>query len=66
METFIIRSPSVTYAQKGQKALEAQGIRARLTRVGAHGCAYGLEINAPDRTRAIRILEEQGVLFTLG
>jgi len=39
METFIIRSPSVTYAQKGQKVLEARGIRARLTRISAHGCS---------------------------
>jgi len=65
METFIIRSPSVTYAQKGQKVLEARGIRARLTRISAHGCSYGLEINAPDRIRALSALEEEGILFSL-
>ena len=64
METFIIHSPSVTYAQKGQKALEAHGIRARLTRLGAHGCAYGLEINVPYRIRALSVLEEEGILFS--
>ncbi len=65
METFIIHSPSVTYAQKGQKALDNYGIRARLTRIGAHGCAYGLEINSSDKSRALGILEENGILFTL-
>lgn len=66
MDTFILRSPSVTYSQKGQKLLEARGIPARLTRIGAHGCAWGLEINAPDLARAERILEENGVLFSHG
>lgn len=64
METFIIRSPSVTYAQKGQKELDSHGIRARLTRLGTHGCSYGLEINAPDQIRALSILEEKGILFS--
>lgn len=63
MQTFVIRCPSVTYAQKGQKVMERAGFRARLTRAGAHGCAYGLEINAPDRSEALRLLEEAGVIF---
>jgi hypothetical protein len=64
METLILRCPSVTYAQKGQVILEKAGYRARLTRLGAHGCAYGLEINAPDRSEITRLLKEAGVIFT--
>ena len=65
METFTIRSPSITYAQKGQKALEQYGIRARLTRIDAHGCTYGLEINASEKSRALSIFEERGILYSL-
>lgn len=65
METFLIRSPSITYAQKGQKALEEYGIRARLTRLGVHGCTYGLEISLSDKNRALSVFEEKGILFSL-
>ncbi len=64
METFIIRFPSVTYAQKGQKLLEQKGFRSRLTRAGTRGCAYGLEITAPATEAALRILEDAGIIFT--
>ena len=64
MQNFIIRFPSVTYAQKGQKVLEEAGFRARLTRQGSRGCAYGLEISAPSQNEALRLLEEKGVIFT--
>ena len=65
MQTFILRFPSVTYAQKGQRVLEQKGYRSRLTRVGTHGCSYGLELNDYDRTEILRILEDAGVIFTL-
>jgi len=65
MQTFIVRFPSVTYAQKGQKVLENAGIPSRLTRADSHGCAYGLEINIPDRSRALHLLEEKRVIFAL-
>ena len=64
METLIIRCPSVTYAQKGQGVLEKAGYRARLTRLSAHGCTYGLEVNAPDRSIVEHLLKEAGVIFT--
>ena len=63
METLILRCPSITYAQKGQKILEGNQIRSRLTRLGAGGCTYGLEINASDPNRVLRLLEENGVIF---
>ncbi len=63
MEQIIIRFPSVTYAQKGQKVLENAGILSRLTRAHSKGCSFGLEIrtDSPDRVR--RLLAESGVLF---
>lgn len=64
MQTFIIRFPSVTYAQKGQRILDKEGIRSRLTRTGTRGCAYGLEIYAPSPETVLRLLEEAGVIFT--
>ena len=63
METFILRCPSITYAQKGQKILEGNQIRSRLTRLGAGGCTYGLEISAAEPDRVLRLLESGGVIF---
>lgn len=65
MQTFIIRCPSVTYAQKGQKILERAGYRSRLTRTGMSGCVCGLEICAPDREAVLRLLEDAGVIFVI-
>ncbi len=66
MQTFIVRTPSVTYARKGQKLLEARGIRCRLTRTEAQGCAWGIEINSPRPDEVLRLLEDAGVIFSLG
>lgn len=65
MQTFIIRFPSITYAQKAGRILEQRGFRARLTRQGTRGCSYGLEISARSPEEVKRILEEQGVIFNL-
>ena len=65
MQTFIIRFPSITYAQKAGRFLEQKGIRARLTRAGTHGCSYGLEIYAESPAMVKKLLEEQGIIFTL-
>lgn len=64
MQNFIIRFPSVTYAQKAGRLLEQRGFRARLTRGGTHGCSYGLEISADSPEEVKRFLTEQGVIFT--
>ncbi len=63
METFIVRFPSVTYAQKAQKILEEKNIRSRLTRQGTRGCAYGLEIYAGSPESIHSLLEDRGVIF---
>ncbi|MBQ3075696.1 MAG: DUF3343 domain-containing protein [Clostridia bacterium] len=65
MQTFIIRFPSITYAQKASRLLEQNGIRARLTRQGSRGCSYGLEIYATSPEDVKTFLEENGVIFTL-
>ena len=65
MQTFIIRFPSITYAQKAGRLLEQKGFRARLTRQGSQGCSYGLEINAPSPDEVKRILKENGLIYTL-
>ncbi len=65
MPTLILRFPSVTYAQKGQKVLERAGLPARLTRIGAHGCAHGLEINALHKEEAMSLLGDAGIIYTL-
>ncbi len=63
MENFIVRFPSVTYAQKAQKILENANIRSRLTRQGSRGCAYGLEIYAKSPESIHLLLEEKGIIF---
>lgn len=65
MQHFIIRFPSITYAQKASRLLEQNGIRARLTREGSRGCSYGLEIYANSREEVDRLLESHGVIFSL-
>lgn len=65
MQTFILRFPSITYAQKAGRLLEQMGIRARLTRGSTHGCSYGLEIYAQSPEYIKGILEEHGIIFSL-
>ena len=63
MQTFILRCPSVTYAQRGQRVLGEKNIPSRLTRADKNGCAYGLEINATDRENALLLFQKAGILF---
>lgn len=64
MQTWIIRCPSVTYAQKGQRVLQNAGIRSHLTREGVRGCAYGLEFSADNLQKTLALLESHGVIFS--
>ena len=64
MQTFIIRFPSITYAQKAGRLLEEKGFRTRLTRQGSRGCSFGLEVSAQNPEDVKRILENHGVIFT--
>ena len=65
MECIYITFRSVTYAQKGQRALDRGGIRGTLMRaprwMEPRGCAYALKIRSEDRQRAMALLQEAGV-----
>ena len=63
MQTFIVRFPSVTYGQKALRLLDEKNIRSRLTREGARGCSYGLEIYAQNPESIYFLLEENGIIF---
>lgn len=63
METFIIRFPSVTYAQKAQGILEKNGYRSRLTRAAAKGCTFGLEIRSKEKEKITALLQKNGIVF---
>ena len=64
MNRTIIRLMSVTYALRGQKLLEQQGIRAHVKKMvkstKVQGCGYGLEIEG-DGQRAVQILQNAGI-----
>lgn len=56
----VIRLSSITYAIRGQKLLEQQGITAHIKKLSkntyVNGCGYGLEISG-DVQSAAQILE---------
>lgn len=58
---------SVTYAQRGQRALQRQGIPAELRRAPLdhteRGCAYALRIPRRDKNRAEAALKAEGIDF---
>jgi hypothetical protein len=59
-----IRLTSVTYALRGQKLLEQQGIRSQVKKMvkstKVQGCGYGLEIMG-EGERAVQILQDAGI-----
>lgn len=59
-ETILI-CRSLTYAQRTQSVLRAEGLRASLHRVSASqsgdGCGYGVRIRSRDLPRALAVLE---------
>lgn len=65
MESYIIHTPSVTYARKGQSVLEKNEIPCRLTRSGSQGCAWGLEISPDQKERALTLLDDYGVIHSI-
>ena len=56
---------SITYAMRGQKILEKQGIPSRMERnvkaMNKYGCGYGLRVNAGSEERAKVILLRSGI-----
>ena len=57
MEKYYMSFRSVTYAQKGQRALEAAGLFCFLQRapkwMNMRGCGYALEVRDPEKAAAI-------------
>ncbi len=64
----VIALSSVTYAMKGASLLKMNGIFAQSVRLEAdqtkRGCAYGLKILKSERTRASRLLQQNGIPFS--
>ena len=62
---YIFILSSVTYALKGKKLLEANGIKSSLVKSGnikeLRGCGYGLKIELYEKGRAEKILLESGI-----
>ena len=60
MENYLIIARSVTYAQRMQRALARSGIRSRIFRAPRdltdRGCAYAVQIQAADLSRALTAL----------
>ncbi len=67
MKEFYITFRSITYAQKGQAALQRAGIRCQLRRtprvLEEKGCGYCLTISQWDSMKAVEALREGNVLF---
>ena len=65
MGLYYITFRSVTFAQRGEKLLSRQGIRASLMRtprwMEEQGCGYALKIWTKDISRAVKLLGESNV-----
>ena len=61
--TFILSS--VTYALKGKKILESEGIRVSLVKSGnikeLRGCGYGLTVSREQKDKAESLLISSGI-----
>ncbi len=67
MKTYYITFRSVTYAQRGEKALTRRGIRCTLLRtprwMEEQGCGYCLRLFTRDPAEAAAVLREEGILM---
>ncbi len=65
MKTFFITFRSVTYAQRGEKILNRQGLHCTLQRtprwMEEQGCGYCLRLRAPDAGQAAAVLRGEGL-----
>ena len=56
---------SVTYALKGKKLLEAEGLKTSIVKSAnlkeLRGCGYGLNVKATDKAKAESILISHGI-----
>ena len=65
MKYYYITFRSVTYAQRGEKAVSAAGIRCSLSRtprwMEEQGCGYALRLWTRDVTPAVELLREKKI-----
>lgn len=62
---YLLTCRSLTYAQRGARALERAGITGTVSRVpkiiSVNGCAYGIVVAARHKDKAITILTRAGL-----
>ena len=67
MKFYYLTFRSVTYAQRGEKLLQKQGIRCTLLRtpkwMEAQGCGYSLRLWTNDVAAGIGLLRSSGILM---
>ena len=67
MRHYDITFRSVTYAQRGDAALQSAGIRCSLGRaprvMEERGCGYRLSLDRADISRALEVLREKQIAF---
>lgn len=68
MRACVITLRSQTYAAKGQRILEAHGIRCRIVRLNARtnakGCFFGIETDCASAEGAAALLRLEGVPYS--
>lgn len=65
MKVFFITFRSVTHAQRGERALKAQGYRCFLRRtprwMEQQGCGYCLQLTLEDIRIPVKLLQDRGI-----
>ena len=65
MKTYFVTFRSITFAQRGERVLQKEGIHCALQRtprwMEAQGCGYCLRLPAQDGLRAASLLREKQV-----
>lgn len=65
----IVTVGSVTYAIKARNLLSRGGVRSKLVKVDSqkarHGCTHGVEFSAVDFYRAVVILKDNNISYSL-
>lgn len=64
---WMITFRSVTYAQRGQRALQRAGIRNQLHRtprdLSERGCGYCLRLRGWEAPKAVEVLRQEGISY---
>jgi type III secretory pathway lipoprotein EscJ len=67
MDSCMITFRSVTPAQRGELVLRRDGIAASVQRtprsLAEQGCGYSLRVSCTQLTKAIRLLQQKGIVY---